>query len=110
MLEQIFTPVELTNLHKGVISNADCYNEQGGAFASVPAKYRTYELCRFALIHDPSNINIVAAARDNFTDLEFENLLAMTTHPIDESFVEQIQSNDEENAGNNFRQLPFDEQ
>jgi hypothetical protein len=110
MLEQIFTPVELTNLHKGVISNADCYNEQGGAFAAIPAKYRTYELCRFALIHDPSNINIVAAARDNFTDLEFENLLAMTTHPIDESFVEQIQSNDEENAGNNFRTLPFDEQ
>lgn len=110
LLERLFTPAELNKLHKDVIVNTDCYNENGGPFAAIPLKYRTYELCRFALDHDPFNINIVVASKENFTEREFEELRAMSNNRIDEEFVEDIQQQTAHNSFQNYRPLSFEGQ
>ena len=110
LLDQLYTPEELFNLHRAVIEANQCNAENGGSLAAVPLKYRTYELCKFALEVDPqSNIDAVVASQENFTDDEYEALINDAGNPqVDDYMVGHIRTETYENAEfRNFIPLQF---
>jgi hypothetical protein len=112
LLEKLFSPEELFNLHNAVITDATCNGENGGPLAGIPLKYRTYEICKFALEQDPTgNVDVVAASAENFTDEEYQTLMDDAGNPnIDENFIPHIKEYTQENEEVQFQPLAFEGQ
>ena len=104
-LEKLFTPEELFDLHATAVTTGNA-GEQGGVLASIPRYYRTFDLCKLAIEHDPDTM--AAVPKELMTEEQYNYLLerAHDNGGWDETLIDTANDMDEDDRNNPNRRDP----